>query len=176
MLRVTLFAVLLATGCRHDIDRGPENPKPVGVVPLPPASGTPIGYLVDNATQMKLTDEQLKKLKELDTSLAATDDEIDTQLRQIEKPEEEPPEEKGAPHHAKNMAPGKNTVTTKDSEKLHQMRKQNDREALRKAYAVLDPDQQAEATKILQDHGVESPLAPVKHTRHDDSDGVPMEP
>ena len=30
------------------------------------------------------------------------------------------------------MAPGKNTVSTKDSEKLHQMRKSNDREALKK--------------------------------------------
>ena len=58
MLRAALLAVLLATGCRHDIDRGAENPKPVGVVPLPPASGTPIGYLVDNASQMKLSDEQ----------------------------------------------------------------------------------------------------------------------
>ena len=176
MLRAVLLAVLLVTGCRHDIDRGPESPKPVGAVPLPPASGTPIGYLVDNASQMKLTDEQVAKLKELDTSLAASDDEIDTQLRQIEKPEEEPPEEKGAPHHAKNMAPGKNTVATKDSEKLHAVRKNNDREALKKAYAVLDKDQQTEATRILQDHGVESPLAPVKHTKHDDSDGIPMEP
>ena len=176
MLRATLLAVLLVSGCRHDIDRGAESPKPVGVIPLPPASGTPIGYLVDNASEMKLSDAQIVKLKELDTSLAAQDDEIDTQLRQIEKPQEEPPEEKGAPHHAKNMAPGKNTVSTKDSDKLHQMRKSNDHEALKKAYAVLDKDQQAAATRILQDHGVESPLVPLKPVRHDDKDGVPMEP
>ena len=176
MLRATLLAFVVLTGCRHDIDRGPDNPKPVGAIPLPPASGTPIGYLVDDAASLKLTDAQVAKLKELDTSLAARDDEIDTQLRQIEKPEEEEPQEKGAPHKPRNMAPGKNLVTTKDSEKLHQMRKSNDREALIKAYAVLDKEQQDSATKILQEHGVEPPTAKPQPKRHDDSDGVPMEP
>ena len=177
VLRATVLSLLLISGCRHDIDRGPESPKPVGTIPLPPASGTPIGYLIDEAANLKLTDAQVAKLKELDTSLAARDDELDTQLRQIEKPEEEPPQEKGAPHKPRNMAPGKNTVTTADSEKLHQLRKTNDRDAMAKAYALLDKDQQANATKILQDHGVEPPTsAKPKPQKHDDKDGVPMEP
>ena len=175
VLRATFLSLFLLAACRHDIDRGPEGPKPVGI-PLPPASGTPIGYLIDDATNLKLNEAQVTKLKELDVSLAARDDEIDTQLRQIEKPEEEEPQEKGAPHKPRNMAPGKNTVTTPDSEKLHAMRKSNDREALIKAYALLDKDQQASATRILQDHGVDPPTAPIKPKKRDDKDGIPMEP
>lgn len=175
MRALALALGLCAAGCHHDDAPAPKL-EPGEKLPLPPASGTPIGYLVDDATRLKLTDDQVVKLKELDTSLAARDDEIDTQLRQIEKPEEEEPQEKGAPHKPRNMAPGKNTVTTKDSEKLHQMRKSNDREALLKAYALLDKDQQDNATKILQDHGVEPPTAKPQPKKHDDSDGVPMEP
>ena len=176
-LIATVFSLLIpSSACRHDIDGGPEHPKSTEAPPLPPASGTPIGYLLDERSELKLNEEQVGKLKELDTSLAARQDELDTQLRQIEKPQEEEPEEKGAPHHPKNMAPGKNTVSTADSEKLHQIRKTNDREALIKAYALLDKTQQEGATRILQDHGVEPPGAKVPPKKQDTSDGVPMEP
>src|SRR5688572_23583157 len=78
-----LFVLLLAVcAC------GPKatKPAPDEVPPLPPASGTAVGYLVDAATDLKLRDEQLTKLKEIDASLAAENGQIDAQLRQIEKP------------------------------------------------------------------------------------------
>jgi len=177
MLRAGLIALLLTSACRHDIDGGPEHPRPDQLAPLPPASGTPIGYLLDDRSTLKLSDEQVTKLQELDASLAAQQADIDTQLRQIEKPTEEEPQEKGAPRKPRNMAPGKNIVTTPEGDKLHQIRKQNDHEALIKAYAVLDKNQQDEATKILQDHGVEPPSAKKAPPKKPDAaDGVPMEP
>src|SRR5262245_8499913 len=78
-----LFALLLAlAGCHSQ----PKKPAPGEVPPLPPASGTAVGYLVDASTELKLRDEQLAKLKQIDASLAARNGEVDAQLRQLEKP------------------------------------------------------------------------------------------
>jgi len=89
MLRTLLLTAGLAlVGCHHDPK--PMTPKEGELPPLPPASGTTVGYLVDNATMLKLRPDQLDKLKEIDTSLAARNDSIDTQLRSMVKPDEEP--------------------------------------------------------------------------------------
>src|SRR5690349_12166181 len=109
MLRATLLALSILTtaaGCRHDADPPPMHPKDGDLPPLPPSSGTPVGYLLDNASQLQLRDDQLVQLKEIDKSLAARDDEIDTQLRMIEKPADDAPVEKGAPPPRHNNAPG----------------------------------------------------------------------
>jgi hypothetical protein len=158
-----VFVLLLAlAGCHYN-----DSPAvtPADQPPLPPASGTPIGYLIDSASDLKLRDDQLKQLQELDSSLAAQDADIDVQLRQIEKPEEEeqqtPQEQK---QHMKkirhNMAPGVGVQTNADAGKLHEMRAQNDKQALGKAWVLLDKDQQQSAKKILEDRGVEVPGAP----------------
>jgi len=78
---------ILAAGCNKE----PQvmQPKDGELPPLPPASGTSIGYLVDGAKALELREEQIKKLKEIDSSLAARNDSIDTQLRTIEKPDVE---------------------------------------------------------------------------------------
>jgi hypothetical protein len=71
-----VLAVLL--GCSHDtkpVVQPDEHP------PLPPSSGTPIGYLVDDATELKLRDDQLTQLKTIDTELSARLDVLDTELR-----------------------------------------------------------------------------------------------
>jgi hypothetical protein len=148
--------------------------------PLPPASGTPIGYLIDSAGDLHLRDDQMSKLKELDTSLAAEDDEIDTQLRQIEKPDTEGEEvQKGqtTPPKRHNHAPGAMVKTTGDAGKLHERRKANDKSALGKAFTFLDADQQTTARRILADRGVEAPGgAAKKSSSSPDPDGVPLEP
>ncbi|MDB4954455.1 MAG: hypothetical protein JWO36_2024 [Myxococcales bacterium] len=176
MLRTTILGLALAfCGCHHDPEpiHAGENELP----PLPPASGTPVGYLIDSADNLKLRDEQIKKLKEIDTSLAAQDASIDTQLRQIEKPteEEEEPQPKGPGAHPRkrhNNAPGQNMTTTADAAKLHDMRAANDRDALKKALALLDPAQQESALKILEDRGIEVGKAK-KHEAGGD-DGTPL--
>ncbi|HEX3762187.1 MAG TPA: hypothetical protein VHW23_25980, partial [Kofleriaceae bacterium] len=68
----------LGLGCSHDPK--PAVVEPAGPPPLPPASGTPIGYLVDDATELKLTDDQLTKLKAIDEDLAAKLGVLDSQL------------------------------------------------------------------------------------------------
>jgi hypothetical protein len=155
------FAVVLAAGpaCGGHRD---EVIDPGGPPPLPPASGSVIGYLLDAQHDLALRDDQISKLEKLDNSLAARNGQIDAQLRMIEKPvpaEEMSPQQmkagEAAPRY--NNAPGASTVGTDDSRKLHQMRDDNDRDAIKQAMAVLDADQQAKARRILQDRGVVLP-------------------
>lgn len=142
--------------------------------PLPPASGTPVGYLLDNASQLKLSGDQYDKLRQIDNSLSAKNDAIDTQLREIETPEEEAPPDKNAPPpiRPRNMAPGAAPMrTTIDAARLHEARTAQNTEAVEKAFALLDASQQLEARKLLAERGIASPrpAAPV-------SPPVPHEP
>ncbi|MCX5742338.1 MAG: hypothetical protein NT062_07565 [Proteobacteria bacterium] len=173
IVALTAFTTL-GGGCRKDPDLQPMHPQPGDLPPLPPASGTSVGYLLDASATLALRQDQVQRLKEIDTSLAAQNDVIDTQLREIEKPEAEEPAEKGAPPPRRNNAPCASTVTTPDAQKLHATRKANDRAALTKVFAVLDPKQQEDARRILTERGVESPGAgkapPPDHTE----DGEPL--
>ena len=175
-----VFSIVLATaafvfgGCRDK----QEVIEPSGPPPLPPASGTAVGYLVDAASTLQLRNDQLDKLKDIDNSLAARNSEIDVQLRQIEKPA---PAEQLSPQQMKagvqpqryNNAPGASTIGTQDSQRLHRMRADNDREALEKALALMDPDQLVHAKRILQDRGVELPGAGTSAATHD-GDAPPL--
>jgi len=176
MLRATLYALLLLAGCRHDTDPPPMHPKEGELPPLPPSSGTPIGYLVDNAGPLDLRDDQLAQLKDLDRSLAAKNDEIDTQLRLIERPLEDPEMPKGAPPPRHNNAPGAQIRTTADAGKLHAARKANDDEAMQKAFALLDPAQKTAARKLLDERGITAPGSDIKPPKRTSDDGVPLEP
>ncbi|HEY3800965.1 MAG TPA: hypothetical protein VGL61_00095 [Kofleriaceae bacterium] len=172
---IVLFLALAACGGGNSNQPPPTNPADV---PLPPASGTPIGYLIDSSGELQLRDDQLAQLKDLDSSLAAQDADIDVQIRQIEKPEDEEqltPQEQKA--HVKqqryNMAPGQNMKTTPDSQRLHAIRDQNDRAAITKAWALLGKDQQVTAKRILEGHGVEVPGDPKSAPKTND-DGTPL--
>ncbi len=154
-MRLVLALLFALSACHRE--PATEHPKPGDLPPLPPASGTPIGYLIDSQSDLKLRDDQVKQLQDLDASLAARDAEIDTQLRSVERPEEDEPTPKGAKPKRHNMAPGSSGKPQGDAAKLHAMRDSNDREALRKAWAILDKDQQTTAAKILTDHDVEVP-------------------
>jgi hypothetical protein len=75
---VVLCSFELGLGCSHDPK--PAVVEPAGPPPLPPASGTPVGYLVDDASELKLTDDQLTRLKTIDEELAARLGTLDAQL------------------------------------------------------------------------------------------------
>jgi hypothetical protein len=170
----SLLASALVAGCRHDTDPPPVHPQDgEPPPPLPPSSGTPVGYLLDNATTLALRDDQLTKLSQIDKSLAVQDDAIDTQLRLIEKHDEEPAE-KGQPPPRHNNAPGAQIRTTADAGKLHQERKTNDFDALQRAFALLDPAQQVAARKLLEDRGITAPGSAVKPPQRSDDDGTPL--
>lgn len=175
MLRAILCAVLILTACRKDIDPEPAYPKDAPP-PLPPASGTPVGYLIDNATQLNLRDDQLARLQDIDRGLSARDDTIETQIRLIEKPAEDPEVPKGAPPPRHNNAPGAQVKTTPDAAKLRETRKSGDDDALRKAFAILDPAQQTAARKLLEDRGITPPADAKPPPRRDPADGAPAQP
>lgn len=174
-MRLWFFLLLAFASCHPS----PKKPAPDEVPPLPPASGTAVGYLVDAAGELKLRDDQLAKLKQIDSSLAAENGQIDAQLRQIEKPV---PEEQLSPQAVKagvkptryNNAPGASTVQTNDSQKLRKLRDQNDSDALKKAFAVLDPDQLQKAKQILTDRGVDIPGEQKKETERGSDEGQPL--
>ena len=65
---VIALALGVVTGCTTNKQ---EVLEPGGPVPLPPASGTAIGYLIDAQGDLKLRDDQLTKLHQIDDSLAA---------------------------------------------------------------------------------------------------------
>jgi hypothetical protein len=174
MLRAILCAVLVLTACRKQIDPEPEHPQEAP--PLPPASGTPVGYLVDNAGPLNLREDQLAKLQDIDRSLSARDDELETQIRIIEKPAEDPEAPPGAPPPRHNNAPGAQVKTTPDAAKLREARRSADDDALRKAFAILDPAQQTAARKLLEDHGFTPPGADARPTRREPADGAPAQP
>jgi hypothetical protein len=170
------LALLVAAGCHKDVDPPPMHPKEGELPPLPPSSGTPVGYLLDSAGHLDLREDQLKQLKEIDQSLSARDDEIETQLRLIEKPEEDPQVGKGESPVRHNNAPGAQVKTTPDAAKLHNARKENDNEALQKAFALLDPAQRTKARKLLEERGVTAPGGEKKVPKQTSDDGVPLKP
>ena len=169
MRRLALLFVLVL-GCHYD----PAPGTPGAIPPLPPSSGTPVGYLLDAATDLKLRDDQLGKIKEIDASLAARDAEIDTQLRQVEKPDEEEAAQAKAEHRHHNNAPGVGIKSSADAGKLHDARNRNDKEALAAAFAILDPDQQTAARKLLEDRGVQAPGSQMKKDDHPTEEGTPL--
>ncbi len=173
-LLLVALALALAPACHRDPK--PMTPKEGELPPLPPASGTAVGYLVDNAGQLRLRDDQLSKLKQIDNSLSARNDSIDTQIRTIERPDEEQVgKDQPPPRH--NNAPGAQVKTTRDSAKLHQAKAENDRDALEKAFALLDDDQKQIAKKLLEERGISSPGAGQQQPPpRPESEGVPLEP
>jgi hypothetical protein len=178
--RLALLLALSASGvaaCHHDTDPTPWNVKPGDIVPpLPPSSGTPIGFLLDAAGDLHLRDEQVDKLKAIDASLVAQQADIDTQLRAIEKPDKDLAKEEEEEHRRHNNAPGHGIITNADAGRLHEARDHNDQDALVRAFALLEPDQQDVARKILVDHGVRPPGDKGdKHTATDAA-GQPLPP
>lgn len=156
MLVAALVLGVAACGPKSDVI------EPSGPPPLPPASGSVIGYLLDAKAQLELRDDQLTKLEHIDSRLAANNGQLDAQLRMIEKPapteELSPTQQKAGVQTARyNNAPGVSTVGNGDSAKIHKLREDNDAEAIKDALAILDPKQQATAKQILQDRGVSVP-------------------
>jgi hypothetical protein len=174
--RLALLLSLCLIGCHHDADPPPMHPKPGELPPLPPSSGTPIGFLLDASTDLHLRDDQVTKLKAIDASLAATQADIDTQLRQIEQPDKDQEKEEEEEHRRHNNAPGQGLKTNADAGRLHEVRDRNDQDALTKAFALLAPEQQVTARKILEDRGIHTPGSKPDKPPASDNAGVPMEP
>jgi hypothetical protein len=177
-MRFVLWIALALAGVAACKEKS-EVIEPGGPPPLPPASGTAVGYLVDAAGDLQLSAEQLDKMKKIDDSLAAQNGSIEAQIRQIEQPA---PAEQLTPQQMKagekeqryDNAPGKSTIQTADSQRLHKIHADNERDALKKALALLDEKQLEKAKRILQDRGVEVPGETKQQAPDNSDDGQPL--
>lgn len=170
-MRAVCLALLLLA-CHHD--EPPVKPEPTEHAPLPPASGTPIGYLIDAAVDLKLTDDQVATLRDIDNSLAAELESIDAQMRGTGAPrhEDAPPSGggrhgmrgggMGGRHHRGGGAPAQGAGSgsaspshAADLSRLTEQRAGDVRDAIARALAALDDAQQAKAKQILDDKGVD---------------------
>ena len=176
MRRLVLILLLLGS-CHHD--PAPAVPAdPSDKPPLPPASGTPIGFIIDDAGDLHLRDDQLAKLRDIDTSLAAQLEVIDSQTRAANKPAEEAaapapsggrhggrhggmggsPGGGGHHHHGGGAGAGSGSGAPSNSamvSKLVDERTADVKDALERAFALLEPTQQIGAKKVLTDHDVD---------------------
>lgn len=177
---VVLCGFELGLGCSHD-------PKPVvvdppGPTPLPPASGTPIGYLVDDATELKLTDDQLARLKAIDGDLAAKLGTLDAQLHSpgAAAGSGQPRGRRrggggggggfrggggrrggmrgggaGSGSGSGSAAPRSTAASADTVNRVTEQRAADVRDAIDRALAALDVVQRVMAKRVLTDHGVD---------------------
>ena len=175
---VSSLAIVLAiaspfalAGCHEEAQ--PVHAGEADLPPLPPSSGTPVGYLLDAREQLKLSSDQFAKLQQIDSSLAARNAEIDTQLRELEQSQPQQQEDPHEKPHVVNRAPGAGGPPTGDAARLHDMRNANDSDAIRQAWALLDPTQQDSARRLLEDRGVHVPGQRKAPPKPDDA-GTPV--
>jgi hypothetical protein len=165
-----------AYACHHD--PAPVKPEPGETTPLPPSSGTPIGYIVDAAGDLKLTDDQVTRLKAIDDALAARLETIESQLRTANRPADSgssaPPQGGGGRHGGRGMRgggmggggsrPHRNRGQGSASgsgaggasvARLTDERAAEVKDALARAFALLDAGQQDAAKKLLAAHDVD---------------------
>jgi hypothetical protein len=173
-----LAAFVFVLGCHHDSISHPDIP------PLPPSSGTPVGYIVDAATDLKLTDEQVGKLKEIDSGLQAQLAPLDKKLQAAGKPKDESQSPatsspgprirggramggmgggrpmggagggSGTPRKHRGSGAGSATGNV-TVDKLTAERSADVHDALVRALALLDEAQKKQAIEILSDRGVD---------------------
>ena len=207
MMRAVLgLAIAFALGCGHDAK---PVVQPDDHPPLPPASGTPIGYLIDDASELALRDDQLTKLKVIDGELSDRLAVLDSQQRG-DRPRGTDPGAQSGRHRGRRggaggggmggagmggggagmggagmggggaggggagmggrggrgggrrggagSGSGSAAATARagaDTGRVTNERAVDVRDALKRAFALLDPHQQEIATRVLSDHGVD---------------------
>jgi hypothetical protein len=172
-------------GCSHPTPREPVDPvvDPDERPPLPPASGTSIGFLVDDVAELKLSDDQLGKLRaindELATQLAIDDGDMKPEPVQPAKKDDN--KGRGLGFRAGGSQEGFGGYTggfpnaprtagqtgTEDQggsrqyvipastvNKVYQARARHTLAAIKRALGLLDASQQTIAKRVLVDHGV----------------------
>lgn len=194
-----LTVAAFALACHHD---APPPAEPAGTPPLPPASGTPVGYLVDAAADLHLRDDQVAQLRDIDTSLAADLESIDAQTRAANRPSgadaapAQPMGRHGGGRHGGGMGGGAmpsggrsgghhkrgggsgSAVSPSGgaaASRLADQRAGEVREALKRAFSVLDADQQQRAKQVLAAHDVDvdADAAPAPPPSGSDDDPAP---
>jgi len=160
----------VSSGCSHQPPPVAQPGEPGEPPPLPPTSGTPIGHLVDGAGELQLSDDQVGKLKAISDELAGQLAGDDAELR----PDPVPPSQlerqpRGLGFHAAgstpdgkaagtpspdNPSPRGFAITSDTATMVSQRRSHHIRDAIRRAFGLLDTTQQVIARRLLTEHGV----------------------
>lgn len=180
VIAVALAGLAPGLGCSHEarpVVAPEEHP------PLPPASGSPIGHLVEDAGELKLSDGQLAKLREIDDELGAKLAASETALRTPEPVRDNRPDaprglgfragggRETVDNHAMPLVqPVRGSATGFPSEDtqpkqyvipgatidgIYRDRARDTRDAIRRALALLDDAQRVVARRVLTEHGVD---------------------
>jgi len=161
-------------GCSHEAKPAvaPDEPPP----PLPPASGTTIGLLVDHASELALNDDQTTQLRAISDELA-TQLAVDDGALRVDPNGPPPPEQTGRGFGVRTGVrtgarpaggasggaeafPSAPTGWTQDISgttvgAVQSQRAQHQREAIGRALALLDAGQKTSARRLLAEHGVD---------------------
>jgi hypothetical protein len=166
---LVLFVVLAAC-------RSPAAPKQTiieepAIPPLPPASGTPIGILLDEDTRLILRADQREKLQEIDRRLASQNEQLAGQSRGTDRP----PPSAGGPRSGRRGGGGmggpgmggrggasgrggspdhKPQPASPSIGKVNNDIATNTNAAIDEALALLDAAQRSIAETILRERGV----------------------
>jgi hypothetical protein len=172
------IGLALSLGCSHEAKPAQPVVQPDEHPPLPPTSGTPIGHLIDDAGELKLSGDQVQKLQaisdELAGKLAADDSELRPEPVPVSPREDKPrglgfraggiarngengragafPGASGAGSPGGAAPPG--SITSATATQVYQQRAHHVRDAIQRALGSLDPAQQATARRVLTEHGV----------------------
>jgi hypothetical protein len=178
-------------GCSHVQSRPPPEPvvDPDEHPPLPPASGTPIGFLVDEAGALQLSDDQLSKLRAINDDLAGklAIDDSGMVPEPVDPPKKKGPSKGGLGFRASGAqdnsslagggVPGMGTGGNSGDDgpttttmvipadvvtRVYRSRAKHIREAIATAMKVFDRKQQQVAQRVLIDHGVDPDTGEVK--------------
>jgi hypothetical protein len=186
-MKLYLLVALVLAACGGSSQPAPHDPAEQP--PLPPASGTPVGYLIDGAGELHLRDDQVSRLQQIDTTLATELDAIDTRLRAASpKPQEQTQaapqmgtggrggRHGGGGRHRGGAGGGGAPAAAQHGDpaaanKLSEERRSDVKQALEQAFGVLDADQKPAAKKLLEDHDVDveddQPVQPQPATTDD---------
>ncbi len=173
MIRVLLLSLALTACHSGRVTQPVAGAGPLA--PLPPSSGTPVGVLIDESTRLSLRSEQIDKLRALDESLIAHQDQLDSLDRTSQPgPGGAPPPRRTKSHAAMSLGGGgqvggkHHRPVAGDAAKIAEQRRANQREAIVHALEVLDPAQRDPAIKLLNEHGFSlDPKPPVGSTEEE---------
>jgi len=178
---IAVAGLALGIGCSHEAR---PAVAPEEHAPLPPASGSPIGYLVEDAGELKLSDDQLARLRQIDDELGTKLAASETALRTPEPvPKDnradaprglgfragggrETVDDRGMPlvqpvHGGATAFPSENAQSRQyvipgaTVDGIYRDRARDTRDAIRRALALLDDAQRTIAWRVLTEHGVD---------------------
>jgi hypothetical protein len=180
VLAVALAALAgsaVGAACSRDATPAAQPANPEEPPPLPPASGTPIGFLIDDP-RMSLRDDQRTQLHTIDNELSGKLNYLDSVLRNTGSaaaPAED--SHKGGVNFgaAQDSGQTSNRVGAQDNgrpgggaisaqaaadnaairQRVPEVRAHDVRDAIARAFSVLDPPQRDIARKILVERGVD---------------------